>query len=266
MTDKNELVRKISENEDDRLLLRRVLDCADRRDRQNIPTGTRFLSGRQQLLAQKLLQAGRCGDYILSGGYDEAERKLIIFLPEWMDGIPPSGEDSPLAIVRCEYSDKKAEISHRDVLGAIMGLGIERDTVGDILPCRGSADFFILRELLSFVLQSMEKAGRERLTLREISADELLIPESRFVLVRDTVSMTRLDAVLASGLGMAREKAAELVRSGKVRVEHTECLKPDRRLSEGCVISVRGRGKLELHEIGCVTRKGRTAIVIKKYI
>ena len=84
--------------------------------------------------------------------------------------------------------------------------------------------------------------------------------------IRDTVSSLRLDAVTAAAFSMSRGKAAELIAAGKVNLDHVPCIKPDRPVAEGAVLTARGLGKARLTEVGGLTRKGRTGITIEKYI
>ena len=145
-----------------------------------------------------------------------------------------------------------------------MGLGIERDMVGDILPRPGSCDIVLLREIAPYVLQNLSSAGRASLTLAETEAAEAR--EAEYRLLRDTVASVRLDAVVGCGFGLSREKASATIRAGKVFLNGLECLKPDRSVEAGSRITLRGLGRMELSEVGGLSRKGRTQIVIKRFV
>ena len=147
-----------------------------------------------------------------------------------------------------------------------MGMGIVREKLGDILVGTDSADLMVLDSVADFLLQSWDSAGRAKLTVTEIEALHVHIPVAQVQEVRDTVSSLRLDAVASTGFRMARGKAADLIASGRVQVNWRECSKPDKLLSAGDTVSARGFGKFELTEVGGVTRKGRTSIVLKRYI
>ena len=112
--------------------------------------------------------------------------------------------------------------------------------------------------------QKLTSAGRVSLSLLEIPEAEAR--EAEFRILRDTVASLRLDAVVGCGFGLAREKAASAIRTGKVAVGGMECLKPDKLVEAGSRISLRGLGKMELSEVGGLSRKGRIQIVIKRYI
>ena len=147
-----------------------------------------------------------------------------------------------------------------------MGMGIVREKVGDILVSPESADLIVLDTVAEFLLSSWNSAGRAHLTVAEIPAAHLHIPEVRCEEIRDTVSSLRLDAVCSTGFRMARGKAAELIASGHVQVNWRACTKGDKLLSAGDTVSARGFGKFQLAEVGGVTKKGRTAIVVKRYV
>ena len=167
-------------------------------------------------------------------------------------------EAAERAALRREYVDS--------VLGSLMGMGIVREKVGDILVGPDSADLVVLDTVEDFLLQSWDSAGRAKLTVTAIEPCHIHIPEVKCQEVRDTVSSLRLDAVASTGFRRARGKAAALIESGKVQVNWRECTKPDKLLTAGDTVSARGFGKFELTEVGGVTQKGRTSIVLKRYV
>lgn len=176
----------------------------------------------------------------------------------------------PKARARCRFLRasfrKEYHLTHRDFLGSLMGMGIVREKVGDILVGEDEADLIVLDSVASFLLESWISAGRAKLTVSEIPGEYLHIPQVRCEEVRDTVSSLRLDAVASTGFRLARGKAAALIESGKVQVNWRECTKPDHLLAEGDTVSARGFGKFELTEVGGTTKKGRISIVVKRFI
>lgn len=259
---KNELISKTAQEPADRLLLAKVLDKSEQSQRKNIPTATDFLSPREQALAAALLNAaGVRSAYAFDGGYDSAERKRLIFLPDWLDA--PAGEE--LCFLRAAFHGADSALTHRDLLGSLMGLGVERSRLGDILVGPHSADIVAAPSLREFFLREWDQAGRVKLTVTEISREELEVPEVQTRTVRDTVASLRLDAVVGSAFSLSRGRAAELIAAGRVNLDHVPCLKPDKPVAEGSVLTARGLGKAKLAQVGGVTRKGRVAIVIERY-
>lgn len=264
--DKTLLLDRVGAVGEDRLLLARVLDKAQQAGVRNIPVATDFLTPQQQIQSCEALRLAGISEigYVLLGGYQGAERRLILFLPDWLEKEDAEGQ-SP---IRCLRATFRAEytLNHRDLLGSLMGMGIVREKLGDILVSEESADVIVLDTVTEFLLQSWDSAGRAKLSVSEIPTAHLHIPVAKCLEVRDTVSSLRLDAVASTGFKMARGKAAELISSGRVQVNWKECTKPDKLLSAGDTVSARGFGKFELTEVGSVTRKGRTSIVVKRYI
>ncbi len=258
-----ELIRKYARSPEDDELLARLLDKVDIHERSGLMQHSRFLSERDRLCCEPVLRAlGK--EAVFWGGYPEAERTVLILPAEWQE--PESvkhGEACPVAVLRASFR-KEENLSHRDFLGALMGLGIERDLVGDIIPGSGSCDLVLLREIVPYVLQNLLSAGRAPLSLTEIPEAEA--KAAAFRLLHDTVASLRLDAIVGCGFSLAREKASAAIRAGKVAVNGMECMKPDKPVEAGDRISLRGLGKLELSEIGGLSRKGRTQIVIKRFV
>lgn len=264
--EKSKLLDRCGAVGEDRLLLAKVLDRAEQARRRNVPACTDFLSPQQRIQAQDLLHLAGIGEhaFVSLGGYPEAERNILLFLPDWLEAEDAQTQ-SPLRFLRAAFRAEDA-LTHRDLLGSLMGMGIVREKVGDILVSSESCDLVVLESVAEFLLQSWVSAGRARLRVEEIDAGELRIPQARFEEMRDTVSSLRLDAVASTGFRMARGKAAELISSGRVQVNWRECTKADKLLTEGDTVSARGFGKFQLIQVGGVTKKGRISIVVKRYV
>lgn len=264
--DKGQLLDRLGAAGEDRLVLAKILDRAEQAQNRNIPAATDFLSPAQRAQAADLLRLAGFPEtgYAALGGYEGAERRLLLFLPDWLE-MEDAESQSPIRCLRASFREEY-HLTHRDFLGSLMGMGIVREKVGDILVGPDSADLIVLDTVADFLLGSWDSAGRAKLTVSAIEPENLHIPQVQCREVRDTVSSLRLDAVAASGLRMARGKAAALIESGRVQVNWRECVKPDKLLSAGDTVSVRGFGKFVLSEVGGVTKKGRTSIVLKVYI
>ena len=151
-------------------------------------------------------------------------------------------------------------------MGSVLGLGIEREKVGDILVGSGQCDIIVLEDISEFLRFNLLKAGRAHLRLEEISINELQPPQKRIKIIKDTVPSLRLDAVAASGFSLSRARASELISSGRVQLNHIECVKPDRTVSQGDTVSCRGCGKFVLKQAGGTSKKGRIIIEIERYV
>lgn len=262
--EKGALLDRLGVTGDDRTLIAKVLDRAARSRDRNIPAATAFLSPREQALTAEALKLEKFPEtaFRFDGGYEGAERRMALFLPDWQD---PADAEPPLRALRAAYRAED-KLTHRDLLGSLMGLGVVREKIGDILAGDEGADVLVDEGVAEFLLQNWEAAGRAKLTVTEIDRAYLHIPAVKVQDFRDTVSSLRLDAIAASGFRMGRGKAAELIEAGRVQVNWRDCDKPDRLLAQGDTVTARGFGKLELLEVGGLTRKGRTSIVIRRYL
>lgn len=249
-------IDKIAQTSEDRLLLAKLWDKINAGIRKNIPAHTGFLSPREQALAGFLF--GSQEGLSLFGGYADAERKMYVYLPDYME------ECFPIVCLRAVFY-KDEHPNHRDFLGALMGCGITRESVGDILVSENSCDFFVTEEIADYILQNFDKAGRTSLQISVIPLEQVCLPEQSFSEIQDTVASVRLDSIIASGFRISRTAAAEYILAGKTAVDGLSCEKPDKAIPENTKISVRGLGKLKLARIGHTTKKGRISVTIHRY-
>ena len=256
-------IEKIAKNPDDRVLLAKLWDKINTGMSKNIPANTCFLSPRELEMARFLF--GQAEGLHAFGGYPDAERKMLIFLPEYLEESALYAEDSSLVCLRATFYEEDS-LSHRDFLGALMGAGIARETVGDICVGKGFCDFFVTKEIVSYVEQNLESAGRTKIHLQKISLSDVVISQPETKEIRDTVSSLRLDSIVSSGFRISRGSAAEYIAAGKAAIDGLPCEKPDRLVAEGAKIAVRGLGKIRLASIGGRTKKDRISVIIERYI
>lgn len=256
-------IEKIAQSPEDRLLLAKLWDKINAGMRKNIPASTCFLSPRELEMA-RFLFGEQEGLYVF-GGYQDAERNMLVFLPDYLEESCLYGEDSPCVCLRAAFFQGDSP-SHRDFLGALMGAGISRETVGDICVDKGSCDFFVTAEIAPYLLQNFTSAGRTKLHLSQVSLSDIHIPEPEITEIRDTLASVRLDSVIASGFRIGRSLAAQYVTGGKAAIDGLPCEKPDKAVPEGAKVSVRGLGKIRLAAINGRTKKDRISVVIHRYV
>ena len=245
------------------MLLAKVWDKINAGLRRNIMANTCFLSPRELEMTRYLF--GDLPGLHSFGGYGDAERKMLIYLPEYLEEDSLYAEDSPVVCLRATFFQDDS-LSHRDFLGALMGAGIGRETVGDICVGKGSCDFFVTEEIAPYIQQTFTSAGRTHLHMERIPLAEATIPEPEVKEIKDTLASLRLDSVISSGFRIGRSLAAQYVTSGKAAIDGLPCEKPDKAVSEGCKISVRGLGKIKLTAINGKTKKDRISVTIHRYI
>ena len=256
-------IGKIAQNNDDKILLARIWDKINVGMNRSIPANSAFLSPRELHMSHFLF--GQQEGLLEFGGYPDAERKMLIYLPDYLDESYLSGDDSPIVCLRATFYEGDSP-SHRDFLGALMGAGIARDTVGDICVGKGSCDFLVTREIAPYVLQNFTGAGRTKLHLTQIPLTQIDIPEPEVKQIKDTVASLRLDSIISSGFRIGRSAAAQYVTSGRAAIDGLPCEKPDKPVDEGAKISVRGMGKIRLTTVNGQTKKGRISVVIDRYV
>ena len=252
----------IAETPEDRVLLAKLWDKIQSGIRKNIPSHTGFLSPRELQLARYLF--GEENGLYIFGGYENAERNMYVYLPDYMDADYLTDTESPIVCLRASFY-KDDSPSHRDFLGALMGCGITRESVGDILVDHHSCDFLVTTEIAPYVLQNFDSAGRVSVKLTQIPLCDICTPEQKYFEIKDTVASVRLDSIISSGFRISRSNAAEYINAGKAAIDGRLCEKADKLVSTDSKISVRGLGKIQLHQIGHTTKKGRISVIIHRF-
>ena len=245
------------------MLLAKLWDKINAGIRKNIPANTCFLSPRELEMAKYLF--GEPEGLYAFGGYGYAERRMLVYLPVYLEESALWEEDSPVVCLRAHFYQGDSP-NHRDFLGALMGAGIGRETVGDICVGKESCDFFVTAEIAPYILQNFTSAGRTKLHLAQIHLSEASIPEPEVKEIKDTLASLRLDSVISSGFRIGRSLAAQYIAQGKAAIDGLPCEKPDKAVSEGVKISVRGLGKIKLHAVNGRTKKDRISVVIHRYV
>lgn len=195
----------------------------------------------------------------LFGGGEDAERAVVGI---WQEGCEP--DCSPIRIVRITWDGRYAAPQHRDVLGACLGLGLERETLGDIRLEGSSAYVAALPAIAGYLEQRLDSVGSASVRSSEYDGEMPAAEQGARAVVN--VPSLRLDAVLAQTLRLSRAKAQTLIRGGAVNRNWAEETRPDVELAEGDVISVRGHGRVKVHTVQGESRKGRLFIEVETFL
>ena len=195
----------------------------------------------------------------LFGGYPQAERAVAAFSEDGEAG------DFPVSCLDVEWNARYAQIGHRDLLGAVMGLGVDRDTTGDIvLAGEGLAYLFCLAGMEEAVTTELDSAGRAKLRISRHEG-EVVCPEPEGQRRRITLASQRLDAFVSAGYDLSRSEAQKRINAGLVKLNHLPNQRTDAHVEAGDLISVRGSGRMKVEEILGQTRRGRLAAQIFQY-
>lgn len=253
----------MTENE---LLLARIEDCIQSCQDNYLITSTNFLDIYQQSTVIEFLRKKKVV-YDFYGGFDDCERKTAVFFPDYADGIEYLKENSDLSPIVCLdiKKDNFSMLTHRDYLGAVMGLGIRRETVGDIIVHSDGCTMAVVRSVASYIEQNLTSVGRGSVKVTVNDTFEIRADDSVFENKRCCVSSMRLDAVVSAAFMMSRNSAAERIKRGDVLVNGVVVVKSDAKVVFGSKIVIHGSGKVIVEEDAGITKKGRQAFIIRKY-
>lgn len=251
-------------NDDELLLEKRLGELADRAYNSGIYTSSEFLTIAQQDTLARVMSHRAHIPCELFGGHPASERRIAYFGSEELCGY----EQTPP--VRCVCARAKSakfagELSHRDYLGALMGLGIRRETVGDIFIEEKSAYIFCLDTIAQYIADNLLEAGRTTL-VRSVCDG---FPEGLTVRTQPVsvnVASERIDAVIGAVLNISRTAASSLLAAKRVYVNSRQCLSGSHTLKDGDIVSVRGSGRFKYLGPVKETKKGRLFIAAEKYI
>jgi len=235
-------------------LLKRAEDLLTRCERSSVMTGTAFLTPAEQAVLSAWTKGRSDCTMLLRGGHPDCERKAAFFLPYYMDESDFDDQEQFRAIRAVAGFGQPG---HRDYMGAVLGLGIRRDFLGDIWVTDNTAILFCLPSVEQHLLLSLEKVGRYGVKAAPLPLSAVPQPERNVKSRTFTVQSLRLDAVAAGLFNLSRTQTAALIAAGAVSLNHLPCLRTDAPIREGDIVSIRGHGKAMLAELGGQSRKGR---------
>lgn len=259
------------------ILTSRISDFA-RSSQSGELSASSFLSPSEAAVAKMILsERGIAHRAVFFGGYSEAERQRLFLLPFYTDGFDGDAKQK----LDEYFSDEREEnvqalmikgsgyreLSHRDYLGSVLSLGIERDALGDIVLLDGySAVIFCSAKIGEFLMTSLEKIANDTVSVANFEITENFSAHREFKRINDTVASNRLDCVVSALTGLSRERAQELIKKELCQLNYiTEC-RCDRALETPSVLTLRGYGKYILREFDGLTKKGRLRMSADKYI
>ena len=280
------VTRRAAPDDAIRALYARLDDLARAAERGEL-VATDFLTPRERKYAEGYLSSRICeGTACVTGGYGGAERVRAVLLPDYVAGlVPDCGGDGMEDALRAAGLDELAdgvrdiavalkivgsgyrELTHRDYLGSVLGLGLERDAVGDIQVVDGHTAYLVAKgEIADFLLQNLTKVATDTVRVTSLADGETVPICRRTQAINDTVASERLDCVVAALANLSRDKAQTAVRSGLVELDYEPVEDCDEIVTTPAVISIRGIGKFNVVAFDGETRKGRVRLRAEKYI
>lgn len=224
------------------------------------PKLTDFLDPRERFIVQAIIKQSEDCRLMSSGGFLQAERQRVLIYPSYYE---PTAEDFQIALFRINYPVKFVSLTHPQVLGTLTASGIDRKRFGDIRLEDNEVQCAVSEEIADFLQVQMTAVGKAKVALEKITTQQALAPsDEKWEEQLHTVSAMRLDVVLASALTISRQKAQQLITSGRVKVNHT--VREDRafELHEEDLLSVRGYGRMKIIAIEGRTRKQKIKVII----
>ncbi len=257
-------MKSIPEGEE-RLLFAKALDQAVFAMKRRQPAFTDFMDRAKCARFAERMRGIRDLNVVLFGGTEDCERQMMGFS---LEEFPLPEEEFPIKIIKIRRKSKKfgqADLSHRDYLGSILGLGIDRSKVGDILVAEDAAVCFVAEDISPYITAVLEQVSRTAVIAEETEGADAL-PGRQTETKRLTVASLRLDAVAGEAFNLARGRVQTLIGAEKAHVTWNVVPSASHQLKEGDLISVRGFGRFRITEIGGKTKKDRTVLEIERYI
>lgn len=251
----------MAETDEDKVLISRIIDVFSATTEKNIIRNTVFLNGHEINLAKKVASHFNV-PYGFYGGYDEAERRILVCYPDF---LYPENDDIPIRVIKA-CTKNKSRLSHRDYMGAVLNLGIKREKIGDIVVCEDCGYIFCMDDISEYIILQVEKIGNCGVVLTISDFQNVDIPPKQFKEITDSVSSVRLDTLVSSATGLSRNEASNLIQKGGVSVNWEIKDKNDFRPEEGDMLSIHGFGRVLLYKIEGNSKKGRTFITLRRYI
>lgn len=257
------LPRDLLNGREDRAVLSRLFDCGDRALNQWEVQTSDFLSPPELQGAQQIFSQFTEVQILPWGGYDQAERqRLAIARVE----IPLTSTEIPLAALEVIGNFLFDAANHRDFLGALLGTGLERAKVGDLIMLgEKGAQAIVVPELVSYLELHLNQVRSVPVKTRQIPLTDLKIRPPQVKELATVEASLRLDAIASAGFGMSRSKMVDLINGDDVRVNWKTISQPSYQLKTGDLVAIRGKGRLAIGEI-MVTKKERYRVQLTKYV
>lgn len=238
-------------------LVARLSDQIDRCQRQNRVIFTPFLSQGEGQIVQRL--CGKHQPYAADGGYAEAERRCYAFFPSYPDDEVPF----PICLLRAAYHPRFETLTHRDVLGAFMHQGIERELLGDIILEPDAIYAVVSDTICDYLIDQVTKIRRTSLHFERYEGELHHTPA--FEVRHYNVASLRMDAIVAALCTLPRAKAASLIAAGMVKVNDLPLETSSSLCHNNSTVSIRGHGRFQFIEVKHTTRKNRFVIEVRVY-
>lgn len=254
---------------EDKMLLAQILDKIEFSKNKQTVENSDFLDMYQISIVKNFLKKIQFENYILYGGFEDSERKILIIYPEkYTLDMVEKNYNKILQIIRIELGKEEiGKYSHRNYLGAIVKVGIDRAKIGDIIVLDEGADIIVKKETLQILINELKGLTRfenskfETANIEDLRKQQIKVEEISII-----VPSLRLDNFVSDLSKTSRSKAVQIIDNERVFINGQNEKKPSKQIKMGDILTIRGKGRFIIKEISGTTRSGRSVVKIEKYV
>ena len=263
MDKQSELTKQ--QKDEDKILIAKILDKLKFAENRNKIESTDFLDLREQSVIRKMLELRNSTNYKFWGGYDDAERNIIVFSNN-LEFIRQEEINALLSIIRITLPNNlHGSYEHRIYLGGLMKLGIKREKIGDIIVRHDGADIIVKSDLAEYLQNNLKGLTRfQKSNIKIKNIEELIYIKPEKQVIKINVPSMRLDCIVGELARCSRSEANKILEAERVFVNFKEEIRPSKNVEEGDYITIRGKGRFKVNKIIGTTKKGRVSLEIEK--
>lgn len=249
--------------DEDKNFAAKIIDNIEQVQKYFEPRFTQFLDPAQVVKAERILVQYPGIKFHATCGVDGCERNILSIFP---DNMTEEEFNIPVSALHISFTSRFEKLSHRDILGALMSIGIKREKIGDIIMDVDECFLLVYSDISYYIMLNLNKIKHAHVKADYIEFSKVSGKQDNFKEIASSVASMRLDSVLSCGYGESRNSIVHEITRGNVKVNWEEIMVPSHIINEGDTISVRGKGRIKIEKVDGTTRKGRIRIVIKKII
>ena len=256
------------ENKEEKIILAKLNDKIRLCKTKNKLVNTEFLNMYQENIIRKELERIKAKNYILTGGYSEAESKILIMYPEKItEEIAKENITNIIKVIKIQLpNEQKGKYQHRDYLGTIMQFGLERERIGDIIVYEDEAYVIVLSENAQYIKDSLQTTKKfKKSKIEIIDIDQMKVKKTEFEEIKISVNSQRLDNFISEICKISRSETTRLIASELVSINCKIETKQTKTVEIGDVLIIRGKGKFIVSDFLDINRKGKQVVIVKKY-
>ncbi|GAB3793621.1 YlmH family RNA-binding protein [Virgibacillus kimchii] len=245
---------------DERPFIDQVLSWKEQVERSFISKQTDFLDPREQQIAEMIIGSNEADVKLnIFGGFDHAERRRAIISPYYEEVME---KDFQIILLEATYPEKFLTLTHRDILGACLSLGLKRNVIGDIIVGEGKIQIIVAAEIAAYISANLTSINKATIHLQEKPLSSIKDKQMDWIENDHTIASLRLDVVLKETYHLSRKSAFELIKRQFVKVNYKVVEEAKFVLREGDMLSVRGKGRSKLVSVNGKTKKDKLKITM----